>query len=45
MENNDSAVVADTADDNGYGIKKDYFIKPENKKRKLLKDAAFVFLS
>ena len=38
MEDNDSAVVADTGEDNGYGIKKDYFIKPENKKRKLFKD-------
>lgn len=45
MEDNDSAVVADAGEDNGYGIKKDYFIKPENKKRKLFKDSLYVFLS
>lgn len=41
QEKNDGAVAVD----NGYGVKKDYSITPENKKRKTVKDIITVFLS
>ena len=50
MEENESAVgetdvAVENKDKNVYGIEKDYFITPENKKLKLARDIIYVFLA